>query len=130
MTDPDLAELRRLAEVATPGPWQASFDQSEVASPCGDGSYDLVCAAIANGATDPKNAAFIAAANPAAILALLDCVASAEAALEPFSPFGQNEDGKDISSGLMRDRVCDWFGLEDFDVARAHFAKWEKPDAT
>jgi len=40
-------------------------------------------------------------------------------ALETFASFGATEDGKDIRDGLMRDRICDWFGPSDFDEARA-----------
>lgn len=63
---PDVAELRRLAENATPGPW-GHDDDGEV----WDGSYlSLIC-------HPPMvaDAAFIAAANPVAVLGLLDRLA-------------------------------------------------------
>lgn len=44
-------------------------------------------------------------------------------ALEPFAAFGIVGEGTatvdDIRDGLMRDRICDWFGPSDFDAARA-----------
>jgi hypothetical protein len=46
-------------------------------------------------------------------------VAKLEAALEPFATFGLADEKEDIRDGLMRDRICDWFGRSDFDVARA-----------
>jgi hypothetical protein len=44
-------------------------------------------------------------------------------ALEPFATFGRGEDGQDIRDGLMRDRICDWFGPSDFDAARAAYSR-------
>ena len=43
-------------------------------------------------------------------------------ALKPFATFGQSDDGGDIRDGLMRDRICDWFGPSDFDAARSALA--------
>ena len=67
-------ELRRLAEAATVGIWKASgFDVN---------SKEHGWATIANTELDydgmAENAAYIAAANPAAILALLDRLEAAE----------------------------------------------------
>jgi hypothetical protein len=39
-------------------------------------------------------------------------IAALRAALEPFASFGV------VTGGLMRDRICDWFGPSDFDAAR------------
>lgn len=97
---PDLAELRRLAEGATPGPWE----WDEVMNPfyndpggrsCGgDGSgMAEFFQTDANGETlfddhgevsfvlpwKFNNAAYIAAANPATVLSLLDALTAAEA---------------------------------------------------
>ena len=45
---------------------------------------------------------------------------AALAALEPFRTFGASEDGApDLLHGLMRDRICDWFGVSDFERVRA-----------
>jgi hypothetical protein len=85
----DLAELKRLAEAATPGPWGAfdhycgrdpetagQYAQSRLVGP---GRFDTV-AEVRQGNDDilgsvDANAAFIAAANPAAVLSLLDLIA-------------------------------------------------------
>ena len=77
---PDLAELRRLAEAATPGPWEAfgavdgrrgerwlgvTTDMRAIESArAGDVFAAQNCTR--------QDALFIAAANPAAVLALLD----------------------------------------------------------
>lgn len=64
----DHSELKKLAEYATPGPWVAQHPNagqrgSEVAS---EGGLNQVCADLG-----PSNALYIAAANPAAVLALI-----------------------------------------------------------
>ena len=72
---PDLAELRRLAEAATPGPWRTEYLM-------GAGN-DLLTAIIAGRATPDdlrvigstlaeRDGKFVAAASPAVVLALLD----------------------------------------------------------
>ena len=62
---PDVAELRRLAEAATPGPWAARYGVSWEARVCATtGSLADV--------DSTANAELIAAANPAVVLALLD----------------------------------------------------------
>ena len=86
---PDLAELRRLAEAATPGPWEA--DGLEV---CQHWSLPEPWRAVVNaeitcgpycygGSARPierdEDAAFIAAANPSVVLALLDAAAERDA---------------------------------------------------
>lgn len=67
MTNPKLDRegLRALAEKATPGPWQPSGDSIEVHR-----GGTLFVAYRGNGTYD--DAAFIAAANPTTVLALLD----------------------------------------------------------
>ena len=94
----DRAELRRLAESATPGPWTAatwygSDDGGWVARgphhearPAGSGGHDDEST---NDESDEpggpverramRDAAFIAAANPSAVIALLDLVESMQA---------------------------------------------------
>lgn len=92
MTDLNKQELRRLAEAATPGPWdwggtQVSTQEqaldiclenirlTEAPGPyfcevyVGDGRRTAL---VGHGPTSQQNAAFIAAANPAVILAMLD----------------------------------------------------------
>lgn len=88
----DWTKLRSLAMAATPGPWTVSYEPDDIrldGKPRVDGIYapdrvedygmgpETVSVRIVetdNGVYDPKwdNAAFIAAANPSAVLALLD----------------------------------------------------------
>lgn len=88
----DHKKLRELAEKATPGPWK--FDGYDVyqLTDSGQGypldrypdSADIVipqCEACGNRIPfDDKNAAFIAAASPDVLIALLDHIAALEAA--------------------------------------------------
>ena len=60
----DNAELKRLAEAAYPGPWYVENGMDQVR----DNADDFVCE---TGEDEPINSAFIAAANPAAVLALI-----------------------------------------------------------
>ena len=72
---PDLAELRRLAEAATPGPWEHD-GEGEV---WGRG-YDMI--------SHPcmvADARYIAAANPSVVLALLDAAAERDALREDLA---------------------------------------------
>ena len=72
MTDPtpDLAELRRLAEAATPGPWSTAAFQLVI---------DVAQRIDVGMCGHRDDAAFIAAANPAVVLALLDVAAERDA---------------------------------------------------
>ena len=73
----DDAELRRLAAAATPGPWE----YREMVEPGSAGvthPHGWVDAVIACGANEMRDAAYIAAANPATMLALLDRLEKAE----------------------------------------------------
>lgn len=84
---PDFDELERLARAATPGPWELwlAYDARphDVVGPVSWKDPKAQCGRIVSiqhsGATDTRygpeqsaNAAFIAAANPATVLALLD----------------------------------------------------------
>jgi len=69
----NLAELRRLAEAATPGPWRLD--------PVADGECHIIGGRAVVGYADERSALFIAAACPATVLALLDRLAAAEAML-------------------------------------------------
>ena len=60
---PDVAELRRLAEAATPGPWSTAAFQLVI---------DVARRIDVGMCGHRDDAAFIAAANPATVLALLD----------------------------------------------------------
>lgn len=67
----DTNELRKLCTSATPGPWYISAPSEQAVW------YDIkdrryLIADTSNGFTDDGNAEYIAAANPATVLALLD----------------------------------------------------------
>jgi hypothetical protein len=79
----DYDELRRLAEAATPGPWQTDDANRTWVS----ASMPLLVVADCDvNATDDRkpNAAFIAAVNPQTVLALLDALAAKDAALKRY----------------------------------------------
>ena len=72
---PDVAELRRLAENATPGPWVHEWvDGDDWWSVYGCPTGDMVCPEVCT-MWGSDEAAYIAAANPAATLGLLDRLA-------------------------------------------------------
>ncbi len=72
---PDLAALRALAGEATPGPWEVWRTQSWTVGSATDPSLTgIEC----YGERPDEDAAFIAAANPAVVLALLDRLEAAE----------------------------------------------------
>lgn len=80
MTPTDLSRLESLAREATPGEWETPADK-----PWRVYSGDVLIA-VASGMTHPSdqvyadaNAAYIAAANPAAVLALIERVRELEA---------------------------------------------------
>ena len=83
-----IAELEKLAREATPGPWltksslYARVGCESVAK--GDGSTFIADCDGDSGRVpqDAKNAAYIAAANPAAVLKLIAVVRAAERVLE------------------------------------------------
>ncbi len=72
---PDVAELRRLAENATPGPWVHEWvDGDDWWAVYGCPTGDMVCPEVCT-MWGSDEAAYIAAANPAAVLGLLDRLA-------------------------------------------------------
>jgi hypothetical protein len=88
MSSIDINKLRELVRAATPGPWrvQSDSDYDEYRNVFVSWPYRLLAdaAPIANFAeenTSFEDAEFIAAANPTAVLALLDRLARAEALL-------------------------------------------------
>lgn len=94
----DIEKLRELAEAATPGPWFVYEGSSwrRIGITPGRGSYDMAVLApcvASDGHPDltstsglrEENLAFIAAANPATILALLDDRAALLARVESLS---------------------------------------------
>jgi hypothetical protein len=99
LDDRQLAEIRKLAEAATPGPWKRDATESGnwdcviapsvigadivcVAPRCGLDSYDLRWA---------DNAAFIVASNPVRVLALLDALDAARRELAEAKAQGFRE---------------------------------------
>ncbi|MDK9585444.1 ead/Ea22-like family protein [Lelliottia wanjuensis] len=73
--------LREAAEKATPGPWRAFRYDSGVCGVSGGESFEiLVCERISS--NRPEDAKFIASANPATVLALLDELAAANVETE------------------------------------------------
>ena len=76
---PDLAELRRLAEAATPGPWDYYRPHPNYRAYAVDrvmpGGHLGEDVATTEDVYAEENGAYIAAANPAAVLGLLDRLA-------------------------------------------------------
>lgn len=67
----NIEELKRLAEAATPGPWQSGGDWIEV---CDETAFDdgvLISISNSNSRACWDDLAYIAAANPAAVLELI-----------------------------------------------------------
>ena len=72
---PDVAELRRKAEAATPGPWEWDDDDERPGLRHGIGFGGLLLRCGTWYGPGEENASYIAAANPAAVLGLLDLLA-------------------------------------------------------
>lgn len=73
MTDTQLSELKRLAQAATSGPWKIAFNK-DIYHVSLDGNYVDICDNGYDGTggiQNSKDAAYIAAANPAVILELI-----------------------------------------------------------
>lgn len=79
MTDIDTAALRRLAEAATPGPWSWVDSGIESGSRVLGGATQPVLRTSPAGWPAAADSAYIAAANPSAMVELLDRLAGAEA---------------------------------------------------
>lgn len=69
----DLEELKRLAKAATPGPWQVSLNGSGEDGWVEDSNSQYLTTGY-EGEMAAKDVRFIAAANPAAVLALIERV--------------------------------------------------------
>lgn len=78
LTSEQLADLRAKAEAATPGPWITSKAPTGIWVEAPESAVALVGDSFSGREQGPLNAAFIAAANPATILQLLDMVESLE----------------------------------------------------
>lgn len=83
MTDAELDELETLAEEATPGPWQR-FTPYGIGVESGSGPVPFK---VAWGAQE-NDAAFIVAANPATILALIHELRACRAKLAEYERQG------------------------------------------
>lgn len=106
MTPFDPAELRRLAAAATPGPWFIVHSCSGAANVLARQGPIKVCPAIAHGESD---AAYIAAANPAVILALL-------AERDALVQVAEEAAVVEASSAMwprLREAIIDWRALKE-----------------
>lgn len=106
-------ELRRLAEAATPGPWErASTDGMGWAVHRGE--HDTVALYA-----DRHDSEFIAAANPTAVLDLLDRLRAAEVLAEHASDMSDEQciDGK-----WVHGVCCDCGEFVPFDAVNDHIA--------
>lgn len=117
MTPSDRARLLALAKAATPGPWahqESNTDDDEpywdVTCWCGD---DRGMVASCNEISG-RDAAFIAAANPATILALLSALEAAERCIREIAD-------AETHQGESDDGVV-WYrcGIDQQDVARRY----------
>lgn len=105
-----LAELRRLAEAATPGPWKVDDFTTVTEADEGTTLWVDVC----GGDTQAeKDAAYIAACDPQTVAALVEAVKAAQAVM-------------DTSNGETRVQPSDMYRLRD---ALAPFASAQSADA-
>ena len=92
-----LAKLRRLAMAATPGPWEWWTSNSTIRLTGADGRDGGVLDVAGTLLCSPQNRAYIAAANPATSLALLDALAAATSPVTPpTTAFKPVEDPKEL----------------------------------
>ena len=116
---PDVAELRRLAEAATPGPWDYYRPHPNYRAYAVDrvmpGGHLGEDVATTGDVCAEENGAYIAAANPAAVLGLLDRLAhmteardNARAEVERLTALVEavREDASDIARDSGDDKGC------------------------
>lgn len=79
----DTQRLRELAQKATPGPWGYELDHGSYLRIYSDAGSRIVdgCGCCGSPNCDEVNATFIAAANPATVLTLLDELARTQGSL-------------------------------------------------
>lgn len=93
MTPADRAALREAAQRATPGPWD--WENADEGGACriwlraADDSFVITPATCEHVMVSDANAAFIAAAHPAAVLDLLDALDTAERAERVLGAFDE-----------------------------------------
>lgn len=124
----DTGELRRLAEAATPGPWVKSNKRVPYVKALGVDSYLLHTMPIGDDAKDfhpdtrarwLKDAAYIAAANPAAILLLLNELDMVRSLYE-----GAHADRMALAAATPAQPIADVSAPTD---ERAAFEVWARP---
>ena len=104
---PDVAELRRLAEAATPGPWWHEWvDGDDWWAVYGQPTGDMVCPEVCT-MWGSDESAYIAAANPAVVLGLLDAtdalrrrLVAVEMRVDDALRHGYDLDPQEIASAL------------------------------
>ncbi|EMT4912631.1 TPA: ead/Ea22-like family protein [Pseudomonas aeruginosa] len=134
----DHAELRRLAEAATPGPWEYQAPLKVLAA---DRTWIvLIALSHANCREDKANSRFIAANNPKTVLALLDEIDRLKAennALRKFSaeayqvlgaldaPENVLDNASDAANGVpLRHETLLPFFAEDYEALRKDAARY------
>lgn len=125
ITDAELAELQRLAEGATPGPWELPAYQLNDKKPVKENDHNRIVDIMSGvkkcgecgtadsgyivartfGNAQPKgqqmpNAAYIAAASPTAVLALLARLRAAEATLAAVGTAIKEQQDKAVADGI------------------------------
>lgn len=116
-------ELRRLAEEATPGEW--GYDGSYVCTSRNeDGTVYVESWNPVSDCLLTKNAKYIAAANPAAILSLLDDIERLERDNSSLRQDVRNAFDDDLKLATMRDQEAAIMKLEQYrkDAERWRFA--------
>ena len=107
---PDVAELRRLAEAATPGPWDYYRPHPNYRAYAVDrvmpGGHLGEDVATTGDVYAEENGAYIAAANPAVVLALLDERDALAAKVERVRAMGDH--WLRLSGSSMTDEVREW----------------------
>jgi hypothetical protein len=107
----DTQELRRLAEGAAPGPWRIEDDEDSATGAMFIASGLInYCGQYIARLSGIRDAEFIAAANPATVLTLLDTidaqareVEELRSMLERWLPFGRADAGGDIARFIVTD---------------------------
>lgn len=123
MTALDDAELRTLAETATPGPWELRWMLGDENWPVVRAEGFGVIPDVPAGAyVNPADAAYIAAANPSVVLALLARAQTAEAKLAALEAqpapdweyeYADDDDPDGSVYGQVRRMVSPWEPVPD-----------------
>ena len=108
----DHAELARLAEAATLGKWQNGIDDCEGVVALAEHTGNVICLPPTDDMQAslefwPRNAAFIAAANPARVIALLSEIAALRGELAQSKREYRDDVGKHIARATQAKRQRD-----------------------